>query len=386
LIDQFGSCIVCDNLINNLDLLRALLRKKHNLSLKYMMTAPVNLNEWTSRLMHNEDIFPFEIDFLKDQVLLVKLSSPDRNTASFLDQRVLTPTTPGGWVPWQAIQSNVSAGQDTGTTHYMFHVGHCGSTLLSRLLAHSGTLQSVREPLILRSFAQEKADWPLGCSFLTRDEQKRRLQTMTALWGRGASRTLIKATSICTDLMPCHLSDQAEARAIFIFNGLETHLAAMLASDNHQVDLKNFARMRVQRLRHMTSLNIRLDQLGTGQLVAMSWLCEAVSACLTRQTHKAQVGLVDFDGFLAKPQETLIDLHAFLGAPVTPAAVEQAVNSSIMRTYSKAPEYEYSPQARAHLLADSRTKNQQIINQGLNWIDQQAKESQLVTEALTLFR
>lgn len=350
------------------------------------MTAPVNLNEWTSRLMHTEDIFPFQIDFVKDQVLLIKLSSSDRNAASFLDQRVLTPTTPGGWVHWQAVQSNVSAEQDTSTSHFMFHVGHCGSTLLSRLLAHSGTLQAVREPLILRSFAQEMADWPLGCSFLTRDVQYQRLRTLKALWGRGASRTLIKATSMCTDLMPCHLSDQAEARSIFVFNRLETHLTAMLASSNHQIDLKNFARMRVQRLRHMTSLNIRLEQLGEGQLIAMSWLCEVVSAYLARQTHRSQICLVDFDVFLANPQEILSNLHTFLGAPVAPAAVEQAVNSSIMQTYSKAPEYEYSPQTRAQVLAESRINNQQTIREGLVWIEQQAKQSQLVAEALKLFR
>ncbi|MGC8517731.1 MAG: hypothetical protein ACP5P4_04285, partial [Steroidobacteraceae bacterium] len=41
--------------------------------------------------------------------------------------------------------------------HYIFHIGHVGSTLISRILGEHPGFHAVREPALLRAIAAEQA-------------------------------------------------------------------------------------------------------------------------------------------------------------------------------------------------------------------------------------
>lgn len=344
-----------------------------------------DLPEWANELEHRPEVFPHQLDLINDNLLLVELSAAETNAASFLDQRVLKQGTRGAWVAWPLIAELFEKVPDNKPPGFIFHVGHCGSTLLSRLLQQIDETRSLREPLPLRTLAQDVADAEEGRSFLSRQEQSRRLRLLSKMWCRGAEHTVIKATSICTDLLALIHADDAMARTVFVFNRAETHIATLLAGQNAVVDLRGFAQLRLQRLQQKTDLKIPLHQMTPGQLAALSWLSEAVSATQSLASYPEQICVLEFDAFLGKPTESLASLSNFLGIPADRQAIEKAINSDVLQTYSKAPEHQYNAQTRQAILADSRSRFAIEIKEALSWLDDLAGRSGLISASVQKF-
>ena len=88
------------------------------------------------------------IDIGSDQVMLSNMTEQDYKNASFLDRRIITPE-----LKWRAVQWDALDGVELPnalTPYYIFHIGHVGSTLISRLLGESPDVLPLREPQILR--------------------------------------------------------------------------------------------------------------------------------------------------------------------------------------------------------------------------------------------
>lgn len=347
---------------------------------------PVNFIEsWTDHLADRPAIFPHQLNLINDTVLLAELSATEIKAASFLDQRVLKQTTKSNWIPWQPVADVFNQVPDSELPGFIFHVGHCGSTLLSRLLEFAEDTQSLREPLPLRTLAQDLADSADGRSFLTRQARLDRLRVLSKMWSRGARHTVIKATSICTGLLTQIHSLEADTRSIFVYNRAETQLATLLAGQNTLIDLRGFAQLRLQRLRQITGLDIQLSELSTGQLAALSWLSETTSVARSLEDSSAQIALLEFESLLKDPANHLSRLLAHLKIDASSETVEKALSSPVLQTYSKAPEHRYNAQTRAGILQDSRSRFGQEIKMALTWMENLAGRSDLVSTALQKF-
>lgn len=340
---------------------------------------------WTDRLAERPEIYPHQLNLVNDSLLLVRLSAGEIKAAPFLDQRVLGQQTKGQWMPWQAVSEIFEGQASPDFPGFVFHVGHCGSTLLSRLMEFAGDTQCLREPLPLRTLAQDLADRGEGRSFLAREDHHRRLRWFARMWRRGAGHTVVKATSICGGLLPEILSFEPGVRAVFIYNRPETHIATLLAGQNAMVDLRGFAQLRIQRLRQATGLDLRLDRLSVGQLAALGWLSETVSVTESLADHPDRTFLLEFESLLQDPAGQLGRTLGHLGIPVSREAIDAAVSSSVLRTYSKAPEHEYNAQTRAAILTDARSRFGPDISGGMAWLDQLAGQSRPVSDAMKAF-
>lgn len=341
--------------------------------------------QWTERLAERPGIFPHQLNLVNDRLLLAELSAEEIAAASFLDQRVLKPATRGSWVPWADVAASVRGMSTAKLPSLIFHVGHCGSTLLSRLLAFAEDTQSLREPLPLRTLAQDLADSHDGRSFLDRQQRLERLRILLGLWGRGKRHTVIKATSICSDLLPEIDLLEAGARSVFVYNRPEVHVATLLAGQNAFVDLRGFAQLRLQRLQRATGLDMELSQLSLAQLAVVSWLSESVSIAASLENLAGRVKLLEFESLLQKPAETLANLFTHLDIPADNEVVEKAVQSPVLQTYSKAPEHRYNADTRAAILRDSRVRFQPQIDASLKWLEQLAGQSEPVAKSLQIF-
>jgi len=268
---------------------------------------------------------------------------------------------------------------------FIFHVGHCGSTLLSRLLEFTEGSRSLREPLPLRTLAQDLADAGAGRSFLSHEEQSERLQVLSMMWGRGASHTLIKATSICSDLLALVHAISPDSRHIFLFNRLETHVATLLAGQNAVTDLKGFAQLRLQRLQQKTGLDIELCRLSLAQLAVLSWLSETTSVVDSIGRFAPQIALVEFESMLSNPGVSLAAAATHFRLPRTREMLEKALESPVLRTYSKAPDHPYDAQTRAAILADARSRFAREIETALAWAEKLAGRDELVRAAMQKF-
>lgn len=341
--------------------------------------------EWTDRLAERPEVFPHTLDLVNDRILLVQLSEAEVNAASFLDQRVLKQSSRAAWVPWAKVADSMGGSEVAVPAGFIFHVGHCGSTLLSRLLGFSQGSRSLREPLPLRTLAQDLADAGEGRSFLGGEARLERLRVLSKMWSRAAAHTVVKATSICTDLIaPLHALSH-ESRFVFMFNRLETHIATLLAGQNALTDLKGFAQLRLQRLQLKTGLEIELFRLSPAQLAVLSWLSETTSVVDSIERFAPQVALLEFESMLANPAMALATAAIHFRIPWTPAMVERALQSPVLQTYSKAPEHRYDAQTRAAILADARSAFVNEINAALGWAENLAGRNELVAAAMRKF-
>ena len=102
--------------------------------------------------LQDGEFLPFELDLAQRRVLLLRLTEAQRASAPFLDERARPASAEAVWLPLQDVVEEGRASPSLGAC-WIFHIGHCGSTLLSRLLQSWPHLQVLREPLPLRSLA-----------------------------------------------------------------------------------------------------------------------------------------------------------------------------------------------------------------------------------------
>ncbi|MEA3048926.1 MAG: hypothetical protein QOG84_762 [Sphingomonadales bacterium] len=137
--------------------------------------------------------FPQRYDAASDSVLLVARSEADFRAAAFLDERSLAPGIPSHLVPWPTVAGAVPS-DARRDIQYIFHLGHVGSTLISRLLGELPEVLALREPQILRDVAAclEQGVW-----------DAERLDALTALLSRTfrpEQRAMAKASSFVSEI------------------------------------------------------------------------------------------------------------------------------------------------------------------------------------------
>ncbi len=179
-------------------------------------------------------LFPLNVEIEKDAVQFVHLSEAEYASASFLDHRMLQPNQPWSMIPWSDLH-----GATEGlplNCDFLFHISHCGSTLISRLLANHPAFFSLREPAILRLFAMGYAP--------------QRLPTFLALWSRTfqpQQKSLIKTTSFVNAIATELLHLVPGSRTTLLYVPLATFLAALL--DGAMSDITSGLTSRIARLR-----------------------------------------------------------------------------------------------------------------------------------------
>lgn len=320
-------------------------------------------DHFLKRLGDDLAVFPHQLDLISDRALLVDIPLTDQSTASFLDQRALDPHTPGAWFAWPDVAEAARA-LPAGAPAYILHVGHCGSTLLSRLVELAAGGRALREPLPLRTLSLEAADAIGGASLLRDIERRARLGDFERVWARG--RAVVKATSMCNGLID---ELNAAAAVAFVFLKPETYLATLLAGENAFADLKGFAQMRYRRLSAMASEIEPLSALSPGRLAGLAWLVETASIAASK---RAMIDL-DFDEFLREPVAALKDLCAHLGFPAADEQAAAALAGPVMRRYAKAPEHPYDAALRTQILGRARHIHAAEIAAGLKWIEATAR-------------
>ena len=90
-------------------------------------------------------------------VRLVAMNPESYRAASFLDDRLTQQPIDAQILPWPDIEAAV-AGEMRTDARWLFHIGHVGSTLVSRLLGEFDGVLAVREPRIHRDVALSPAN------------------------------------------------------------------------------------------------------------------------------------------------------------------------------------------------------------------------------------
>lgn len=331
-----------------------------------------------NRIAASPELYPQRLDLIRKRVLMIRMAEADYRTASFLDHRLFTSDREGLWIDIETLFL-AAADVQAKPLHFIFHTGHVGSTLLSRLLDETSDVLSLREPLPLRIFADlfDRLE-----PNLLRD---RALEAFLNLWSRGYRHTeavVLKATSNTARFGTNLLEAQPNARAVYLSMAARPTIEVLLSTRSSVADMKSMEDERLQRLsKLLPESDIRPPQ-SLGELAAITWIAER----LTRQKIETLFGErvldMDFERFLEDPQTHLERVLKHLELQTNSDHVAAAMQSPLMTQYSKQPQYPYSLEVRAQRLAKTRSEHAEDIALAHAWLEALASRSAEVAEVL----
>ncbi len=334
------------------------------------------------------ELFPYAYDVRNDAVSLIRLTRADYERASFLDERVLEPHTLARSVPWEHLSAVVEGATLVERCHYIFHTGHVGSTLLSRLLGAHESVFSLREPGILRTLAQMRTEPDSQPRVWTDGQIEERLSAFLKLLSRTfepRQSPVIKATSYMSELAPQLLSRPTAPKALLMFVKPETYLATILGGPNTRQEAKMLTAGRLKRLHRRLGREVwRLASFSEGEGLAAGWAAEMSALVEARAATGTRTLALDFDAFLEEPEKMLLATFRFLCCDATPEAAGEIIVGPLMQRYSKGLEHAYSPALRREILDGARKTNGAEIAKGLAWLDRAAEEFPLIRQCLAM--
>jgi hypothetical protein len=305
---------------------------------------------------------------------MVRLVAMDRDSyraASFLDDRLIQQPVDAQVVPWPDVEAAV-AGDLRIDARWIFHIGHVGSTLVSRLLGEIEGVLAIREPRLLRDLAVSPAE-----------VRGRYVAAVPKLMSRTFAEketACVKATSFASEIA-AELVPPGE-RAILMYARPGNYVASILAGENSVKELRTLADDRSQRLagRGIAFPPARND----AERAATAWACEmtTLEAAAAAMTDR-QIAWADFDAMLADLSREIGRVATFFGFAADAERLETIVSGPLMQRYSKALEYDYSPTLREELIAGASRRHGGEIDAALAMLRAAAEKSPLLARALS---
>ncbi len=327
-------------------------------------------------LLESPAWFPLEVS--QGAVQLLQLDEAAYRTASFLDQRLRTQGYREASCPLELVRRAGSSLPPRA--YYVFHTGHVGSTLISRLLGAHESFFSLREPALLRTLAAgaEPGAAPGSASTL---DLRSALGLFSRSW-RCHQRPLIKLTSIVSELTEVILGADEHPKAILMFTDPATYLRGILAGPNSRIETRMQAPARRRRLLRRLAGEWWSEPRSEGEQIAMTWLCEMLALHQGATRFADRVAWVHFDAFLQDPASALRTLFHALGAELPCAEIQAIVAGPLMRQYSKAPEHAYDAALRRAVLLSADREHPVELRRGMQWLQAAGGRSPLVAAVL----
>jgi hypothetical protein len=310
------------------------------------------------------------LDPVGGQVRLVAVDSDSYRAASFLDDRLFEAAVDAQIVPWAEVEQAMADAwrQDA---RWIFHIGHVGSTLVSRLLGELDSVLAVREPRLLRDLA------------LSPPEIRRRYAgPVPKLMSRTfapAEFACVKATSfaseIVSDLVP------AGERVLFMYATPGKYIGSILAGKNSVGELRMLVDHRASRLE---ARGIFLPVAhNDAERAAAAWACEmATLEAAADKMADRRVAWYDFDRALDDLAGELGRVAEHFGFAAEADALAALASGPLTRRYSKALDYAYSPALRRDLIAQATGDHRAEISEAIAMLERAAQESPLLARAL----
>lgn len=264
--------------------------------------------------------------FEGDAAVYVPMDAAAYHRSIFLDARI-SPAGEGAMqVPLRALGAVADEGLALG---WIFHVAHCGSTLLARALEALGDNLVLKEPAALRQlgFAPDAARLDLVLNQLARRY-------------RAELPTLVKANVPVNFLVPDLAARRPGDAAVLLYWNLADYLTAILRSDNHRGWLRNVTANLPVGVAEGASDAVRAAALWAAQMERFGGALGAMPKARS----------LDAARFFTDPAGAVRDSAALFGMATTPAQIEELVAGPLFASYSKRPDIAFTDadrQARA---------------------------------------
>lgn len=313
----------------------------------------------------------YDYDLSHQTFTLMRIEEYLYREASFLDSRILEYACPSVRYELRHLgQMFPRLGDDRAPMRFIFHVGHCGSTLLSRALAVSPRVLPFREPLSLRTLSADHRELDTPLSFMARPEWDWLLTTILDSLARRFHEgqvNVVKATSTGNNLIAPVLEESPSHRALALYVPLEVYLATMLGKRKEGGDLWTQARTRMREWMGIEAEpSFSLHELQAPHFAVLSWITSMHHMIAARDRYGERVTMLDFERLLSSPDRHLPEVASLFGIDDGSAEIMERF-PEISSAYSKRPDKRYTPETRVQLLDLSRDEHGADIRIGLDW-------------------
>lgn len=294
------------------------------------------------------------IDIATRRAQVLHFDRDDYRRASFLDGRALGHREVSGWIVTLDDLRAIAPPTDK-SPHVLLHLGHLGSTLVSRLLDLVPSVLGLREPLPLLALAHERGhgDFDTWIS-LARSLLARSLED--------GDTVIVKPTSVVTAIAP-ELLEPAQVHACLLEVDLETWLATMLRDSGLVHDLLATETVRGINPHAMPPAHTDAER------IARLWLHEQQRWEALGGRHGSRLMKLGFDAVLDDPAHAVGALAAHYGLDVPADLDTRIADSGLLTRDAKTPGRAYDRGARAAMLADSHARHTQEIAGAMRWFD-----------------
>ena len=300
----------------------------------------------------------YACDPVQDRGWALHFDHEDYRRTSFLDGRALQRQDIGGWMfDRRELALAFVDPAPAISVHWLFHIGHCGSTLVSRLLdLLPGTL-GIREPLPLLQLAHAQGmanaeDW---------------LTLAARALARGFDDTravIVKPTSLVTVLADGLLA-RSDGQAVLLWLDLATWLATMLRYAGLCRSVLETEALRLHEQAPLPETN------SEGERLARIWLAEQARWRRLRQggRHNRRLFDLDFATVLADPAAATANLADRFGLDVPADWARRIELSGLLSHYAKIPGQRYDAELRRRELDDAAASHAGEIDRGIAWAE-----------------
>lgn len=304
---------------------------------------------------------------------IVRLVAMDRDSyraASFLDDRLMQQAVDAQLVPWPDVEAAVEGDLRTDA-RWIFHIGHVGSTLVSRLIGELGDVLAIREPRLLRDIAVSPPE-VRECYIAAVPK------LMSRTFGENEV-ACVKATSFASEIA-ARLVPAGE-RALFMYARPRNYVASILAGENSVKELHALATYRQQRL---MSRAIEFPEPRTdADRAVIAWACEITTLeAAFAALGDRRIEWADFDAVLGNMVAELARVASFFGFGAAERELAAIAAGPLMRRYSKDPNYDYSPSLRQKLIQQELNLQGRDIDAALAMLSAASERSPLLAQAL----
>jgi hypothetical protein len=308
-----------------------------------MTDAPAGIDPDTFFL--RPDAFPLE--FGPGRLDLVPMTRDSYGRSLFTDRgRVVAASRHG----WQAGLGSIIAEFERRqvpqpSLTFIFHIAHCGSTLLSRAMDVPQRTLVIREPFVLRQLGAEAARTtaPPGAVW------RQCLGLAAALLGRRYAEdqpVIVKANVPVNFIIDELMKLNPDSGGVLLYAPLERYLLSVLKTPMHARWIDNVTGQLAIGLAEVLGAQAPdLSALTTAERAGCLWLAQMrlFRAALSRHDRLRSL---DCEVLFERPSDVVGAAMDLAGAPLAPPEIDEIVNGELFRRHAKDPARRYDADAR----------------------------------------
>jgi len=337
---------------------------QHKIS--WQMKTSHNASVPLQELLTNPDYYLWRLE--GSYAIFVQMTRESFQKSIFTDQRIVPVSSNLIKIRIDKLLK-VFKKYDPPKISYLFHVAHCGSTLLSRAMDIIDKNIVYREPGALRQLAVMAAENDWGDAPPASWWKKFRLTT--ALLSKSylnRAPVIIKANVPVNFVIDKLMQLNPETPGLLLYSTFENYLLSILKSPTHRAWSVSVLSSLAKAIKRCTGVSeYDQKQLTAPQVVACLWLAQISAYCEAAAKYE-NLKTVDSEIFFSDPEPVLAKTFELFNITISAQEINGIINSDLFGHYSKDPRYEYSNERR---ITERQVLKQSIVKEleeGRDWV------------------